>query len=532
MTTAEPRVPSVPKPRSSRRRAVQALAAGAGGLLFLGAAWTNFGPFAAARVDDDDDSARGDDDRRGDGGDDRGHGGGDAEAAAPVAAIPAGSVEIRIVSDDAGGFVPGELTVDLGQAIAFVNAHSDEHTATGSGFDTGIIPESGVATVVMEEPGVFAYACQIHPVMTGRVSVRDESGVVPQAVQQEVPAGATTVSIANLAFDPAEISVSTGSIVVWSNDDAVPHTATSVAGVFDSGIFDPGATFSWTFGQPGTFPYVCQLHPRMQGTVVVSGEATVPAPAAEQAATPGAVPDGVPADATPAPGDTGVAIVDFAFEPATLEVAPGSTVVWTNTGAAPHTVTGEFADSGTLEPGGTFQHTFDTEGEFAYVCSFHPQMVGTVSVRAGEASAAQTAAGGGATADLAGVWSAEIALDDGGEVPSQTALLTLHSDGTLAADFAASSEAAPSLLLGDGHGQWVAGENGLELALMALASDADGRLVGTVTMRGQAATDAGDTLTGDVVFDLTSPSGDSVATGTGQVSGSRLDLGPGSESAP
>ena len=41
--------------------------------------------------------------------------------------------------------MPGELTVDLGQTVAFVNAHSDEHTATGSGFDTGIIPEGSPA---------------------------------------------------------------------------------------------------------------------------------------------------------------------------------------------------------------------------------------------------------------------------------------------------------------------------------------------------------------------------------------------------
>ena len=53
--------------------------------------------------------------------------------------VPEGAVEIRIVSDDAGGFVPGELTIDLGHTVAFINAHHDEHTATGSGFDTGVI---------------------------------------------------------------------------------------------------------------------------------------------------------------------------------------------------------------------------------------------------------------------------------------------------------------------------------------------------------------------------------------------------------
>ena len=83
-----------------------------------------------------------------------------------------------------------------------------------------------------------------------------------------------------------------------------------------------------------------------------------------------------------------MAIVDFAFEPATLSVAAGTTVVWTNTGQAPHTVTGQFADSGTLDAGGTFRHTFEQEGAFDYVCSFHPQMTGQVQV--GAAASAPT----------------------------------------------------------------------------------------------------------------------------------------------
>ena len=184
-----------------------------------------------------------------------------------------GAIEIRIVSDDAGGFVPGDLTVDLGQTVAFINTHSDEHTATGSGFDTGIIPEGGIATVVLEEPGTFRYACQIHPEMTGQIAVRDANGEVPPpATPAASPvAGAATVRIANLAFDPATITVPAGSTVTWSNEDVTPHTATAIDGLFDSGIFDPGASFSFTFTEPGTFAYQCLLHPNMQGSVVVGG---------------------------------------------------------------------------------------------------------------------------------------------------------------------------------------------------------------------------------------------------------------------
>jgi plastocyanin len=158
--------------RGSRRRAAQVIAAAAGSLLLLEAATHQVRPLAFAQDGDDDDSSgrgRG----RGRGGDDQDNSGpgnaddrsaGDEEGEQITGQVPEGAVEIRIVGDDAGDFVPGELTVDVGQTVSFVNAHSDEHTATGSGFDTGIIPdEGGTATVVLDTPGIFPYACQIHP---------------------------------------------------------------------------------------------------------------------------------------------------------------------------------------------------------------------------------------------------------------------------------------------------------------------------------------------------------------------------------
>ena len=280
----------------TRRAALQASVAAAGSLLI--AAATRFAPLPTVFAQDagdndhddhDDDSGHGRGRGRG-----RGHDGDDGDQrqdddrdqdAAVTGTIPPGAIEIRIVSDDAGGFVPGELTVDLGQTVAFVNTHSDEHTATGSGFDTGIIPEGGIATVVLTTPGTFRYACRIHPEMTGQIAVRDANGIVPPpATPVASPvAGAATVRIANLAFDPSTITIPAGSIVTWRNDDVTPHTVTALDGSFDSGIFDPGASFSWTFPEPGTFAYQCLLHPTMQGSVVVEGSAAAagsPVPAA------------------------------------------------------------------------------------------------------------------------------------------------------------------------------------------------------------------------------------------------------------
>jgi plastocyanin len=77
-----------------------------------------------------------------------------------------------------------------------------------------------------------------------------------------------------------------------------------------------------------------------------------------------------------------VTIEDFDFAPASLDVAAGASVTWTNQGGSGHTVTaddGSF-DSGTVAPGSTFTQTFAQPGTFAYHCAIHPSMKGTITV--------------------------------------------------------------------------------------------------------------------------------------------------------
>jgi plastocyanin len=78
-----------------------------------------------------------------------------------------------------------------------------------------------------------------------------------------------------------------------------------------------------------------------------------------------------------------VSIKNFAFSASTLKVAAGVTVKWTNNDATTHTVTandGSF-DSGPIAPGGSFTKQFNTKGTFAYHCSIHPMMTGSVQVQ-------------------------------------------------------------------------------------------------------------------------------------------------------
>jgi plastocyanin len=76
-------------------------------------------------------------------------------------------------------------------------------------------------------------------------------------------------------------------------------------------------------------------------------------------------------------------IAKFAFAPKEITIAPGTKIVWTNRDEAPHTVTSNdksFASKG-LDTDDKFEHTFDKEGDFGYICTVHPFMTGVVHVR-------------------------------------------------------------------------------------------------------------------------------------------------------
>ena len=75
------------------------------------------------------------------------------------------------------------------------------------------------------------------------------------------------VQVADMAFSPATLTISAGDTVTWTNADDRRHTVTSNDGAFDSGNLDQGASFSFTFTEPGTHTYRCDYHPEMQATI-------------------------------------------------------------------------------------------------------------------------------------------------------------------------------------------------------------------------------------------------------------------------
>ncbi len=83
------------------------------------------------------------------------------------------------------------------------------------------------------------------------------------------PANTIQVSAKNFMFSPATITVKAGATVTWLNLDEEPHTVFSNAGLFRSSALDTKESFSFTFDKPGTYHYLCTIHPQMLGTIVV-----------------------------------------------------------------------------------------------------------------------------------------------------------------------------------------------------------------------------------------------------------------------
>ena len=76
-------------------------------------------------------------------------------------------------------------------------------------------------------------------------------------------------------YIPSTLNISAGTTVVWENNDAAAHLATSGTpdggpdGIFDSGMIMGGATYEYEFTETGEFVYYCLVHPWMIGTVIV-----------------------------------------------------------------------------------------------------------------------------------------------------------------------------------------------------------------------------------------------------------------------
>jgi plastocyanin len=77
-----------------------------------------------------------------------------------------------------------------------------------------------------------------------------------------------TVTMTDMRFEPATVTVAPGDLMIWVNKDIVDHTATA-EGTFDSGVIAAGKSWSYRVRRKDDYTYVCTLHPTMKGVLRV-----------------------------------------------------------------------------------------------------------------------------------------------------------------------------------------------------------------------------------------------------------------------
>ena len=128
-----------------------------------------------------------------------------------------------------------------------------------------LVLAAAVVTVVASAAAIGAAATSSDDGGSNAVTTTEPGGTtVP-------PTGSATVDIRDFAFNPPELTVQPGTVVTWTNSDSETHTIESDDGSFVSPDLGSGETFSFTFNEPGTFPYICGIHTSMHGTIVVEG---------------------------------------------------------------------------------------------------------------------------------------------------------------------------------------------------------------------------------------------------------------------
>jgi len=106
--------------------------------------------------------------------------------------------------------------------------------------------------------GLLLSACFLN-----RVPSAEES--LPRAESREPRA----VRISAFKFSPAELTVSRGDTVTWTNDDTFLHTTSADSGAWASAELGRGQRFVFVAARAGRFPYHCAAHPVMRATLVV-----------------------------------------------------------------------------------------------------------------------------------------------------------------------------------------------------------------------------------------------------------------------
>ncbi|UWQ97742.1 cupredoxin family copper-binding protein [Rhodobacteraceae bacterium S2214] len=97
------------------------------------------------------------------------------------------------------------------------------------------------------------------------------AAAVPVAAKMAQAATNHVVTIKNMAFSPANLTIKAGDTVTWVNEDRAAHSAwESANNAFDTGLLSTGQSAALTFGAAGSFNYRCRPHGNMRGSITIT----------------------------------------------------------------------------------------------------------------------------------------------------------------------------------------------------------------------------------------------------------------------
>ena len=184
--------------------------------------------------------------------------------------------------------------MQAGTTVVWTNRDVVQHTVTsgspsdpdaGSLFDSGSnivdwVAQGETYSFTFNQAGVFPYYCRVHGgSMSGTITVTlaQSAAVAPTPTtapsptpEPEAASSGLTANAVIQNFTHQDLTVQTGTTVVWTNRDGASHTTTAKEGQWDSGTLREGQSFSVTFTEAGMFSYFCSIHPFMTAEVTVN----------------------------------------------------------------------------------------------------------------------------------------------------------------------------------------------------------------------------------------------------------------------
>jgi plastocyanin len=178
------------------------------------------------------------------------------------------------VTPEAPAIRPGQVTFVIANRGTLVHGFEIEREDGGDfKAESELLQPGETARITVNlVPGLYKVEC--------KVDGHDDLGMETMLeVRADAPlaaggtgggSDASEVAIQGFAYQPPTISVQSGTQVTWTNADPTEHTVSAEDGSFSSDPLGSGTQFSTTFDQPGTYAYLCAIHPDMRGSVEVT----------------------------------------------------------------------------------------------------------------------------------------------------------------------------------------------------------------------------------------------------------------------